>query len=115
MKRFQKLWSSIGFISVFGLAVPMLVACASGPSTASEMSPEREATIHHACADIMGLRPGQSDYQMCSLSLQQTAASIDAGHDVDRHRQACAGKGLAPDTKEFAVCVVDAENASAQR
>jgi hypothetical protein len=115
MRRFQKVRSVVAGVSVFGLAMPRLVACASGQSRAGEVPLAREAIIDHACKDIMGLRPGEYDYQMCSLSLQQTAASIDAAHNIDRHRQACAERGFSPGTKDFAVCVVEAENTSAQR
>jgi hypothetical protein len=57
----------------------------------------------------MGLNPANADYDMCVASLLQTMAGMDQSALVERDRNACMQRGLQPNTREFALCVVDAE------
>jgi hypothetical protein len=88
----------------------VLAACAMNPADAQSSTPGRVAEVHQACAQTMGLNPANADYDMCVTSLLQTVASLDQAALVDRDRRACMQRGLQPNTREFALCVVDAEN-----
>lgn len=87
----------------------VLAACAMNPADAQSSTPGRVAQAHHACGATMGLNPADSDYDMCVTSLLQTVAGLDQASLVERDRRACMQRGLQPNTSEFALCVVDAE------
>jgi hypothetical protein len=87
-----------------------LAACAMNPADARSSTPERTAEAEQVCRTQMGLTPSNTDYDMCQLSLLQTMASLDQASLVQRDRQACMQRGLTPNTREFAMCVVDAEH-----
>jgi len=86
----------------------VLAACAINPADAQSSTPARAAQARQACATTMGLNPANTDYEMCVTSLLQTMAGLDQAALVERDRQACTQRGLQPNTREFAVCVVDA-------
>lgn len=86
----------------------VLAACAINPADAQSSTPARAAQARQACAITMGLNPANTDYEMCVTSLLQTMAGLDQAALVERDRQACMQRGLQPNTREFAVCVVDA-------
>jgi hypothetical protein len=79
------------------------------PADAQSSTPQRVAEVHHACGNTMGLNPANADYDMCVTSLLQTLAGMDQASLVERDRRACMQRGLQPNTREFAICVVDAE------
>lgn len=85
----------------------VLVACAINPADAQSSTPARTAEARQACAKTMGLNPADADFDMCVASLQQTMASLDQAALVERDRRACMAKGLQPNTREFALCVID--------
>ena len=86
-----------------------LAACATNPADARSSTPERSAEVAQICRDTMGLNPANYDFEMCRLGLLQTVASLNQADLIARDRQACAARGLAPNTPAFATCVVDAE------
>ena len=86
----------------------VLAACAVDPADAQSSTTGRTAQARQACATTMGLNPANSDFDMCVASLQQTMAGLDQATLVERDRRACMAKGLEPNTREFALCVVDA-------
>ena len=86
----------------------ILAACAISPADAQSSTPVRTAQAREACATTMGLNPANVDYDLCVASLQQTMAGLDQAALVERDRRACMAKGLEPNTREFALCVVDA-------
>ena len=90
-------------------AALVLAACAVSPADAQSSTPARTAQARQACATTMGLNPANSDFDMCVASLQQTMAGLDQAALVERDRRVRVAKGLQPDTREFALCVVDAE------
>jgi uncharacterized lipoprotein YajG len=87
----------------------VLAACAVNPADAQSSTPARTAQARQACATTMGLNPANADYDMCVASLLQTIAGLDQATLVERDRRACMQRGLQPNTREFALCVVDAE------
>ena len=87
----------------------VLAACAMNPADAQSSTPARAAQAHRACATTMGLNPANADYDMCVTSLLQTMAGMDQAALVERDRRACMQRGLEPNTRDFALCVVDAE------
>jgi hypothetical protein len=87
-----------------------LTACAMNPADARSSTPGRTAEAGQICQTSMGLSPSNTDYDMCQLSLLQTMANLDQASLVERDRQACMQHGLTPNTREFALCVVDAEH-----
>jgi hypothetical protein len=87
----------------------VLAACVVNPADAQSLTPARTAQVRHACATTMGLNPANADYDMCVARLQRTMARIDQAALVERDRGACMQRGLQPDTRQFALCVVDAE------
>jgi len=89
-------------------------ACASGQAYAGNVMPEREAQVHHVCTDVMGLNASEYAYQLCTMSLKQTLASVDEAQRIDRDRAACAARGLQPGTRDFALCVVGNGHTSVQ-
>jgi hypothetical protein len=91
-----------------------LFAASASNAADADMS-ARKAQLHHACADVMGLNPSESPYQSCVLSLQQSLSHIDDATQVDRARHACEGRGLKPDSRDFAVCVNGMTQTSAQK
>jgi len=91
----------------------VLAACAINPADAQSSTPARTSQARQACATTMGLNPANTDYDMCVASLLQTMAGMDQAALVDRDRRACMTKGLEPNTREFALCVVDAEQVAA--
>jgi hypothetical protein len=91
----------------------VLAACAINPADAQSSTPARTAQARQACATTMGLNPANADFDMCVASLQQTIAGLDQAGLVERDRQACMQHGLQPNTREFALCVVDAEQVAA--
>jgi hypothetical protein len=99
------------FLRPFPMMVPglMLAACAINPADAQSSTPARMVEVHHACAQTMGLNPANADYDMCVASLLQTLSGMDQASLVERDRQVCARRGLQPGSRDFAVCVVDAE------
>src|SRR5262249_35604280 len=67
----------------------------------------------HACAVAMGLhRPGDL-YNTCIRSLNKTLSGLDQARLVATHQRACALNGLKAGTPDYAVCVVNAEQSSA--
>ena len=101
-----------GALLRFGPAVGvalLLAACAPNPADAQSATPERVAEVRHACADTMQLDPTEAFFEDCSISLMQTLAAMDQAQLVERDRRACMQRGLQPGTREFALCVVDAE------
>lgn len=98
-------------LGVLPMALPVLAlaACAANPADAQSSTPARTAEVRRACAQTMGLNPADIDFDMCVSSLQQTMASLDQAALVERDRRACMAKGFEPGTREFALCVVDAE------
>jgi len=91
----------------------ILAACAVSPADAQSSTPARTAQAREACATTMGLNPANVDYDLCVASLQQTMAGLDQAALVERDRRACMAKGLEPNTREFALCVVDAGHVTA--
>ncbi len=87
-----------------------LAACAMNPADARSSTPERKAEAGQICQTTMGLSPSNTDYDMCQRSLLQTMAGLDQASLVERDRHACMQRGLQPNTREFALCVVDAEH-----
>jgi hypothetical protein len=87
----------------------LLAACAMNPADAQSSTPGRMAEARQACAHTMGLNPANADYDMCVASLLQTVAGMDQATLVERDRRACMQRGFQPNTREFALCVVDAE------
>jgi hypothetical protein len=87
----------------------ILAACAVNPADAQSSTAGRVAQAREACARTMGLSPADIDYDMCVSSLLQTVAGLDQVALVERDRRACMARGLVPNTREFALCVVDAE------
>jgi len=86
----------------------VLAACAVSPADAQSSTPARTAQAREACGTTMGLNPANIDYDLCVASLQQTMAGLDQATLVERDRRACMARGLEPNTREFALCVVDA-------
>jgi hypothetical protein len=86
----------------------VLAACAVNPADAQSSTPARTAQARQACATTMGLNPANTDFDLCVSSLLQTMAGMDQAALVERDRQACMQRGLQPNTREFALCVVDA-------
>jgi hypothetical protein len=84
-----------------------LAACAATPADAQSSTPGRTAEARQACNKTMGLNPANAEFDMCVASLQQTMASLDQAALVERDRRACMAKGLQPDTREFALCVIE--------
>jgi hypothetical protein len=91
----------------------VLAACAMNPADAQSSTPERTAEVRQVCQGTMGLSPSNTDYDMCRLSLLQTLAGLDQASLMQRDRQACAQRGLTPNTAAFAECVVDAGHTAA--
>jgi hypothetical protein len=91
----------------------ILAACAINLADAQSSTPGRAAQARQACENTMGLNPANYDFDRCVASLQQTMASLDQASLIEADRRACMAKGLVPDTREFALCVVDAEQISA--
>jgi hypothetical protein len=91
----------------------VLTACAINPADAHSSTPARTAQARQACATTMGLNPANADFDMCVASLQQTIAGLDHAALVERDRRACMQRGLKPNTREFALCVLDAEQVAA--
>jgi hypothetical protein len=87
----------------------VLAACAVNPADAQSSTPARTAQARQACATTMGLNPANEDYDMCVTSLLQTIAGLDQATLVERDRRACMQRGLQPNTREFALCVVNTE------
>jgi hypothetical protein len=90
----------------------ILAACAINPADAQSSTTGRTAQARQACANTMGLNPANLDFDRCVASLQETLANLDQSALLDADRRACMAKGLTPDTREFALCVVDAEQTS---
>ena len=101
----QRLLSGLPILA----SVLVLAACAANPADAQSSTAGRTAQARQACATTMGLNPANTDFDMCVASLQQTMAGLDQTALVERDRRACMARGLTPDTREFALCVVDAE------
>jgi len=108
MTRYFKSRQLVRILPVLASSL-VLAACAMNPADAQSSTPARVAQVHHACAVTMGLNPANSDYDMCVSSLLQTVAGLDQASLVERDRRACMQRGLQPNTPEFALCVVDAE------
>lgn len=100
----QRLMSGLPILA----SAMILAACAVSPADAQSSTPVRTAQAREACATTMGLNPANVDYDLCVASLQQTMAGLDQAALVERDRRACMAKGLEPNTREFALCVVDA-------
>jgi hypothetical protein len=90
-------------------AVLFLAACGSNPADAQSSTPERIAEVQHACATTMQLDPSEELFEGCAASLTQTLAAMDQTQLVERDRRACMQRGFQPGTREFALCVVDAQ------
>jgi hypothetical protein len=86
-----------------GLLSATLFAAEAPAQTAKQV-----AQVRQACATTMGLNPANADYDMCVARLQRTIVRMDQAALVERDRNACTQRGLQPDTRKFALCVVDA-------
>ena len=100
-------------VKLFGAtALIVLLASPFALANAAETSP-RMAQEEHACAVVMGLhRPGNL-YDTCIRSLDKTLSGLDQARLAAAKQNTCALKGLKAGTSGYAVCVVSAEQSSA--
>ena len=97
---------------IVGAAAVALLASANTFANAAENS-TRMAREHHACAIVMGLHQPGDLYDTCIRSLDKTLSELDQARLVSTDRSTCGREGLQPGTPAFAVCVVNAEQTSA--
>ncbi len=88
------------------LAVCVCALAVHGRATADEPAPERLAQVRQICADTMRLQPMEAPFEACVGSLLKTLADGDAAR---RETQACAERGLAPGSPNFALCAAGDE------
>ena len=89
------------------ILAPVLVACAGGPAKADTPTSQQTAAAEQACSHSMGLKPGNYDYQMCVLSIQQSLTAGTGTQTAARESEAhaCAEAGIPPGSGGFDQCV----------
>jgi hypothetical protein len=97
---------------IIGAAAIALLTFAHTAANAAENA-SRMVLEHHACAVVIGLHQPGDLYDTCIRSLNKTLADLDRARLVSADRNTCAQEGLEPDTPAFAVCLVNAEQSSA--
>jgi hypothetical protein len=95
-------------VKIIGAAAIALLTSANTFANAAENS-SRTAQEQHACAVVLGLDPSGRQYDTCIRSLDRNLGERDQARLVQSGRNACAQKGLQPETPAFAVCVLTAE------
>ena len=88
---------------------PLLAACATGPSTAQNMTPGQTAAIEATCTKVMRLPPG-AEFLACVSSLSDSVAGLESADYANRSYDACEQAGLKRGTPAFSRCVLDREN-----
>jgi hypothetical protein len=88
---------------------PLLAACATGPSTAQNMTPGQTAAIEATCTKVMRLPPG-AEFLACVSSLSDSVAALESADYANRSYDACERAGLKRGTPGFSRCVLDHEN-----
>jgi len=97
---------------IIGAAAIALLASASSFAGAAETTP-RIAQEQHACAVVMGLHQPGDLYDTCIRSLNKTLSGLDQERLASKDRTACVQEDMQPGTRAFALCVVNAEQSSA--
>ena len=93
---------------IIGAAAIALLAAGNTFANAAE-NPARLAQEQHACAVVLRLDPSGRRYDACIRSLERSLSEWNYARLVSTDRGACVRDGLKPGTRDFALCVVKAE------
>jgi hypothetical protein len=97
-------------IASAALFIPLLAACASSGASAASLTSSDVSLVNAACTEIMGLRSGESYYQMCQESLGNSLAGKIGGEQTVRSTEECRQQGLSEGSAAFSACVLDKQN-----
>ena len=81
-------------------------------SVAIAQPAQEPASVDHACAVTMGLKPATADYNACVARLSQTVAKLHDEQALEQRRATCAASGLADGTPDFATCMAQQQKTS---
>jgi hypothetical protein len=94
---------------VGGVALASLSACATaqtyGPPT---LPADQSAQVAQLCRTVIRVEPGEEHYVGCVDSLTASLTSAAQARAMQRARNECLDKGLAPASPELAECVLGA-------
>lgn len=104
-------------IKVAVLSVPLLasVGCAGlirQPTYG--LQPEGTAMVRQVCSDVMGIRPGFAEFDVCADSLAQSVRMMHEADVISRTSAHCEREGFEPGTVGIARCVVSSKASIAQ-
>ena len=96
-----------------------LLACAGALGlllpAAAFAAPKAPSPIAGVCQAVMGLEPGQAQFEGCSESLASSLHDIGGQSAAVDARRACLDQGLALGTSSLAVCTVQGQDAPSAR
>src|SRR5262245_47699428 len=97
------------FVRLAVLSVPLLasVGCSSMLRQPTYgLHPEGTALVRQACSDVMGIKPGFAEFDVCADSLAQSVLMIGEADVISRANAHCEREGFEPGTVGIAKCVV---------
>ena len=99
------------FIPVLHRSWLTALVCASslGLPAAALARPAAPSPVADACRAVLGLEPGQTQFEGCVASLSASADSLAQARAATGARQSCLNRGLKPGTAELAVCAVEGQ------
>jgi hypothetical protein len=105
------------FVKLAVLSAPLLAAvgCSSllrQPTYG--LQPEGTALVRQACSDVMGIRPGFAEFDVCADSLAQSVRLQNEADVISRTNAHCEREGFEPGTVGIAKCVVSSKETIAK-
>ena len=103
---------SIPMTRVAAFVIPVLAVCGCASFTAPAtfgLNHGAATLVRQVCTDIMGLREGLAEFDVCGDSLAESVRALQDADLIARAHEHCEGKGLADGTAALAKCVVVAK------
>lgn len=97
------------FMKMAVLAVPLLATAGCAGLLRQPtygLHPEGTALVRQVCADVMGIRQGFAEFDVCADSLAQTVRIVGEADVISRASAHCEREGQEPGTVGLARCVV---------
>jgi hypothetical protein len=104
-------------VKVAVLSVPLLAAAGCSSLLRQPtygLHPEGTALVRQACSDVMGIRPGFAEFDVCADSLAQSVRLIGEADVISRTNAHCEREGFEPGTVGIAKCVVSSKETIAK-
>ena len=98
LARIQTTAALVGAIAIAGMIVPAQAADKTGAKHLAQQ----------ICRSVIGVQPGESQFEGCTSSLSDSLESISRGRAVAQARNACFAQGLKPGNADLSLCLLRA-------